>query len=127
VKVSAGSSGKDRSIGKGERHGWELCRAHEMSKRGALESARMGEGVIEYNREGCKESSSSESSDSKAAKGLRWEKRDWFGVYSGGKKRKIGMTEGGGCVERSKGVYKNSWRWCGGGVFLAFLSVAFLV
>jgi hypothetical protein len=31
VKVSAGSSGKDLSIGKGEGHGWELCRAHEMA------------------------------------------------------------------------------------------------
>ncbi len=41
-----------------------------------LESARMGEGVIEHNRGGCKEFSSSESLDSKAAKGLRWEKRE---------------------------------------------------
>jgi hypothetical protein len=40
----------------------------------APESARMG--VIEHNRGGCKESSSSESLDSKAAKGLRWEKRE---------------------------------------------------
>jgi hypothetical protein len=55
------------------------------------------------------------------------ETRDWFEVYSGGKKRKIGMREGGGCIERSKGVYKNSGGWCGGGVFLVFLSVAFLV
>ena len=34
VKVSAGSSGEDRSIGKGEGHGWELGRAHEVCKRG---------------------------------------------------------------------------------------------
>ncbi len=34
VKVSAGSSGEDRSIGKGERHGWELGRAHEVCKGG---------------------------------------------------------------------------------------------
>ncbi len=33
VKVSAGSSGKDRSIGEGEGHGWELGRAHEVCKR----------------------------------------------------------------------------------------------
>jgi hypothetical protein len=36
VKVSAGaagSSGEDRSIGKGQGHGWELCRAHEVGKR----------------------------------------------------------------------------------------------
>ena len=39
----------------------------------APESARMGEGVIERNRGGLEESSSSDSSDSKAAKGLRWE------------------------------------------------------
>jgi hypothetical protein len=32
--VSAGSSGEDRSIGEGERHGWELCRVHEVGKRG---------------------------------------------------------------------------------------------
>ncbi len=29
-----GSSGEDQSIGKGERHGWELGRAHEVCKRG---------------------------------------------------------------------------------------------
>jgi hypothetical protein len=34
AKVSAGSSGEDRSIGKGEGHGWELGRAHEVRKRG---------------------------------------------------------------------------------------------
>jgi hypothetical protein len=33
VKVSAGSSGEDRSIGKGKGHGWELGRAHEVCKR----------------------------------------------------------------------------------------------
>ncbi len=55
------------------------------------------------------------------------ETRDWFGVYSGEKKRKIGMREGGGCVERGKRVYKNSLGWCGGAVVLVFLSFAFLV
>ncbi len=34
VKVPAGSSGEDRSIGKGERHGWELGRVHEVCKKG---------------------------------------------------------------------------------------------
>ncbi len=34
VMVSAGSSGEYRSIGKGEGHGWELRRAHEVCKRG---------------------------------------------------------------------------------------------
>ncbi len=34
VKVPAGSSGEDRSIGKGEGHGRELGRAHEVCKRG---------------------------------------------------------------------------------------------
>ena len=34
VKVSAGSSGEDRSIGKGEGHGWKMGRAHEVCKRG---------------------------------------------------------------------------------------------
>ncbi len=34
VTVSAGSSGEDRSIGKGEWHGWELGRVHEVCKRG---------------------------------------------------------------------------------------------
>jgi hypothetical protein len=34
VKVSAGSSGEDRSIGEGEGHGWELGRAHEVCERG---------------------------------------------------------------------------------------------
>ncbi len=34
VKVPARSSGKDRSVGKGEGHGWELGRAHEVCKRG---------------------------------------------------------------------------------------------
>jgi hypothetical protein len=55
------------------------------------------------------------------------ETRDWFGVYSGGKKIKIGMREGRGCVERSKGFYKNSGGGVGGDVFLAFLSVGFLI
>jgi hypothetical protein len=55
------------------------------------------------------------------------ETRDWFGIYSGGKKRKTGMREGGGCVERGKGIYKNNGGWCGRAVFLVFLSVAFLV
>ncbi len=32
--MSAGSSGQDQSIGKGEGHGWELGRAHEVCKRG---------------------------------------------------------------------------------------------
>jgi hypothetical protein len=60
VQVSAGSSGEDQSVGKGEGHGWELGRAHEVCKRGgadsrrstwvAPESARMGEGVTEHNR-----------------------------------------------------------------------------
>ncbi len=34
VKVSAGSSGEDRAIGKGEGYGWKLDRAHEVCKRG---------------------------------------------------------------------------------------------
>ncbi len=34
VKVSAGSSGEDRPIGKGEGHGWKVGRAHEVCKRG---------------------------------------------------------------------------------------------
>ena len=34
VKVSAGSSGEDRSIGKGEGHGRKVGRAHEVCKRG---------------------------------------------------------------------------------------------
>jgi hypothetical protein len=60
VKVSARSSGEDRSIGEGEGHGWKLGRAHEACKRGeyrltkgtwvAPESAMMGEGVTEHNR-----------------------------------------------------------------------------
>ncbi len=33
MKVLARSSCEDRSIGKGERNGWELGRAHEMCKR----------------------------------------------------------------------------------------------
>ncbi len=31
--MSAGSSGEDRFIGKGEGHGWELGRAHQVCKR----------------------------------------------------------------------------------------------
>ncbi len=62
VKVSAGSSGEDRSIGKGKGHWWKLGGAHEVCKRGedrlskkdmtwvAPESARMGEGMTEHNR-----------------------------------------------------------------------------
>ncbi len=37
------------------------------------------------------------------------------------------MGEGGGCFERSKGVYKNCEGWCEGGDFFGFLSVTFLV
>ncbi len=32
--MSSGSSGEDRSIGKGEGHGWKSGRAHEVCKRG---------------------------------------------------------------------------------------------
>ncbi len=32
VKVPARSSGEDRSIGKGEGHGWEVGRAHEVER-----------------------------------------------------------------------------------------------
>jgi hypothetical protein len=49
VKVSAGSSGEDRYIGKGEGHEGELGRAHEMCKRGEdMGSA----GVVEDGRRG---------------------------------------------------------------------------
>jgi hypothetical protein len=41
VKVFAGSSGEDRSIGKGEGHGWELGRAHERGE-GRLTKEDMG-------------------------------------------------------------------------------------
>ncbi len=34
MKVSTGSSGEDRSIGKGEGHGGKLGRAYKMCKRG---------------------------------------------------------------------------------------------
>ncbi len=34
VKVPARLSGEDRSIGKGEGHGWKVGRAHEVCKRG---------------------------------------------------------------------------------------------
>ena len=34
VKVSAGSSGEDRSIGKGKGHWWKLGGAHEVCKGG---------------------------------------------------------------------------------------------
>jgi hypothetical protein len=60
VKVSVGSSGEDRSIGKGEGHGWKLGRAHEVCKRGEdrltkedMGSAGVGEDwgrVTEHNR-----------------------------------------------------------------------------
>ncbi len=36
VKVPAGSSGEYRSIGKGEGHGWELSRAHEVCESGKV-------------------------------------------------------------------------------------------
>ncbi len=44
VKVSAGSSGEDGSIGKGEGHGWELGRAHEVCKRGEDRLTKEGHG-----------------------------------------------------------------------------------
>ena len=55
VQVCVGSSGEDRSIGKGEGHGWELGRAHEVCKRGEdrLTKEYMGSaGVGEYGRRG---------------------------------------------------------------------------
>ncbi len=57
AKLSAGSSGEDRSIGKGEWHGWELGRAHEVCKRGedGLTKEDMGSaGVGEDGRRGDK-------------------------------------------------------------------------
>jgi hypothetical protein len=57
LKVSAGSSGEDRSIGEGEGHGWELGRAHEVCKRGEdrltkedLGSAGVGEDGVRGDR-----------------------------------------------------------------------------
>jgi hypothetical protein len=50
VKVSAGSSSEDRSIWRGEGHGWKFGRAHKVCKRGEdrlkkedMCSARVGE------------------------------------------------------------------------------------
>ena len=42
VKVSAGSSGEDRSIGKGEGNGWELGRAHEVAGQERVGQTREG-------------------------------------------------------------------------------------
>jgi hypothetical protein len=46
------------------------------------------------------------------------ETRDWFGVYSGGKEREIGMREGGDALNEAKGFT----RTVGGGVGAYFLS-----
>ncbi len=60
--MSAGLSGEDGSVRKGEGHGWKCGGAHEVGEGRedrllrrtcvAPESARMGEGVIEHNRGG---------------------------------------------------------------------------
>jgi hypothetical protein len=120
AKVSTGSSGEDRSMGKGEGHGWELGRAHEVCKRGEdrlakeyMGSAGVGEdggrgdrtqlgsmvtivvvGIVRFQRD----------------EGVRVrETRDWGGRDYSWDKRVSGMRKGRGCIEgRSKGVYKNS-------------------
>ena len=68
VKVSAGSSGEDRSIGKGERHGRKVGRVHEVCKRrkDRLTKEDMGStGVGKDGRRGDRT-----QKDSNAAKGL---------------------------------------------------------
>ncbi len=59
VKVPARSSGEDRSIGKGEGHGWELGRRMRCAREGRTDSRRRmgsagvgedGGGVTEHNR-----------------------------------------------------------------------------
>ena len=57
VKVSAGSSGEDRSIGKGKGHWWKLGGAHEVCKGGKdrlsekdMGSAGVGKDGIRDNR-----------------------------------------------------------------------------
>ncbi len=52
VKVSAGSSGEDRSIGKGEGHGWELGRAHEVGKREEDRLTKEGMGSAGVGKDG---------------------------------------------------------------------------
>ncbi len=53
--MSAGSSGEDRSIWKGEGHGWEFSRAHKVCKRGddrLTKEDMCSAGVGEHGRRG---------------------------------------------------------------------------
>jgi hypothetical protein len=52
VDGSAGSSGEDRSIGKGKEHGWELGRAHEVCKRGEDRLTKEGMGSAGVGEDG---------------------------------------------------------------------------
>ncbi len=52
VKLSAGLSGEDRSIGKGEGHGWKVGRAHEVCKRGEDRLTKEDMGSTEVGKDG---------------------------------------------------------------------------
>ncbi len=113
--MSAGLSGEDDQLGRVKDMGGSVAGRMRREREGrtdslkrtcvAPESAMTGEGVIEHNREGEKSlhRRNRQISKRRRGRGGRNERLVW-GVYSGGKKRKIGMREGGGCVERGKGL-----------------------
>ncbi len=119
VKVSAGSSGEDRSIGTGEGHGWELGRAHEVCKRGEDRLAKECMGSAGVGEDGGRGDRTQQGSmvtivvveivRFQRGEGVRVEEtRDWGGRDYCRDKRVGGMRKGRGCVEGRKGVYKNS-------------------
>ena len=119
VKVSAGSSGENRSIGEGEGLGWELGRAHEVCKRGEDRLSEKDMGSAGVGKDGRRDDRAQQGSMVRVVvvgivrfqrgEGVRVrETRVRWGRDCSRDKREGGMREGGGCVEGGKGVYKNS-------------------
>jgi hypothetical protein len=119
VKVSAGSSGEDRSIGKGKGHWWKLGGTHEVCKRGEDRLSEKDMGSAGVGKDGRRDDRAQQGSMVRVVvvgivrfqrgEGVRVrETRVRWGRDCSRDKREGGVREGGGCVEGGKGVYKNS-------------------
>jgi hypothetical protein len=116
VKLSAESCDEDRSIGKGEGHGWKVGRAHEVCKRGEDRLTKEDMGSAGVGEDGGRGDRTQQGSmvtvvivgtvrlQSDEGVGVR-ETRDWCRRDYSRDKRVGDMREGRGCVERCKGVY----------------------
>ena len=112
VKVPSRSSCEDRSIGKGEGHGWELGRAHEVCKRGEDRLSKKDMGSAGVGKDGRRDNRAQQWSMVRVIRRRRnrqipTRRRGWGGRNDSRDKRVGSMREGGGGVEINKGGFKN--------------------